>query len=75
MYVDANGIYPLLCGENTGHHMYIGTTNAGYPAEKFPQYPQISSGGKNILLKYKSIEWDYPFFVLLAPFLIFLASS
>merc|ERR1719391_149663 len=23
MYVDANGIYPLLCGENTGHHMYI----------------------------------------------------
>jgi len=23
MYVDANGKYPLLCGENTGHHMYL----------------------------------------------------
>jgi len=23
MYVDANGVYPLLCGENTGHHMYL----------------------------------------------------
>ena len=24
MYLNANGRYPLLCGENTGHHMYIG---------------------------------------------------
>ena len=24
MYVDANGVYPLLCGENTGHHIYLG---------------------------------------------------
>ena len=22
-YVGANGKYPLLCGDNSGHHMYL----------------------------------------------------
>ena len=43
MFINANGEYPILCGENTGHHMYLdvkgrASTDLNIVLEKLEQH-------------------------------------
>ena len=43
MFINANGKYPILCGENTGHHMYLdvkgrASTDLNIVLEKLEQH-------------------------------------